>query len=67
MKGDTTMDITFSQFLKFCTSHLIEIIAFISLFVELTPIKFNPISTILGWINKSLREDIAVMKEELNK
>lgn len=59
--------VTASDVFKFCTSHLVEIIAFVSLFVELTPVKFNPISALLGLINKSVREDIALLKEELTE
>lgn len=61
------MDPTFMDVIKFCAKHIIEIFCFLSLFVEISPIKINPISWLLNLINKPVREDIAVMKEEFKE
>lgn len=52
-------NITLMDVFNFCVKHLIELIAFISIFIEITPIKIKPISFLLNLINKSVREDIS--------
>ena len=52
-------NITLMDVFNFCAKHLLELIAFISIFIEITPIKIKPISFLLNLINKSVREDIS--------
>lgn len=52
-------NITLMDVFNFCVKHLLELIAFISIFIEITPIKVKPISFLLNLINKSVREDIS--------
>lgn len=54
----------FMDVMRFCGKHIIEIFCFLSLFIEISPIKFNPLSWLLNLINKPVREDIAKMREE---
>ena len=47
--------------------HLFQIIVFLGLFIEITPVKFNPISAITGLLFKPLRKDMDNMKKELSE
>lgn len=51
--------------------NLISIIAMLGVFFEITPIKINPISSLLRYIGAKLNEDViaevASMKEEIKK
>jgi len=60
-------DVTLIEVINFCIKHILEIIAFISIFVEFAPIKLHPISFILDLINKPVREDIAKLKESITE
>lgn len=67
-KGRAIMDqITLMDIFKFCGQHIIEVIAFISIFVEIAPIKLHPISFILDIINKPVREDISKMSTDIDE
>lgn len=45
------------------------LIAALSLFIEITPIKWNPVSSILNWIgertNKGINDDMKEMKDDM--
>jgi hypothetical protein len=56
---------TWSDVWKFLVDNIFAVICFISLFVEIIPVKFDPISTLLKWLNKSVREEIKNMREEV--
>ena len=56
---------TWSDIWKFLVDNIFAVICFISLFVEIIPVKFDPISTLLRWLNKSVREEIKNMREEV--
>lgn len=58
-------NINFIDVFNWTTKHLTEIIIFCSIFVEITPIKFNPISLFLEIFFKSIRSDMNNMKNEL--
>lgn len=60
-------NITLMDIFNFIGKHIIEIVAFISIFVEIAPIKLHPITFILEILNKPIREDIAKMKENINE
>ena len=60
-------NITLMEVFNFCMKHILEIIAFVSIFVEIAPIKLHPISFILDLINKPVREDIAKLKESITE
>lgn len=51
-------------FLKFVIAHLTEIVLVLSVFVEITPVKINPISTFLRFVGKTINADL---KEDVDK
>ena len=52
------------------TKYAVGIIAALSMFIEFTPIKVNPISAILNWIgkrtNREIYKDIETLKKTIN-
>ena len=58
----TAMDV-----LKWIWSHIVAIVAVLSVFFEISKIKLNPISTLMKWLFKPLRKDMDDMKIEINK
>lgn len=59
--------ITLMDVFNFCCKHILEIVAFISIFVEIAPIKLHPITFLLNLINKQVRQDIASLDKSINK
>lgn len=58
------------ELLACCNStSLLTIVVFLSIFIEITPIKINPISAILKWIgevtNKDVNEKLNIMSSKL--
>lgn len=52
------------ELLRCCNStNILTIVVFLSIFIEITPIKINPISAIFKWIGEVTNKDI---KEKLN-
>lgn len=47
--------------------HLWEIILALSVFIQITPIKFNPWSALLKWVGKLLTGDIREKLDEITK
>lgn len=60
------MDTTFMDVLQWIANHIFQIIVFIGVFVEITPIKFNPISWFLNLLFKPIKSDMDDMKKEIN-
>jgi hypothetical protein len=58
--------ITFSDVIQWLGNHLAGVIVFLGFFVEITPIKINPISWIGKLLLKSTREEMTKMEERLN-
>ena len=52
--------------LQWIANHIFQIIVFIGVFVEITPIKFNPISWFLNLLFKPIKSDMDDMKKEIN-
>ena len=50
--------ITGEQFLMWCKEHIWPILLGLSFIIQITPIKLNPWSTLLGWIGKLLNGDL---------
>ncbi len=53
--------------LEWASHHIVEIIVFLSIFLEVSKIQINPISAIVKFIFKPVRKEIALMKEELKQ
>lgn len=58
--------VTFMDVIQWCTSHIVELLLFLSVFVEIIPIKVNPVTAILNLLFKPIRKDMNDMKTELN-
>lgn len=58
--------ITFIDVVLWFKQYALWIIAFLGIFVEITPIKFNPISWLTGLLFKPIKKDMSDMKDELN-
>ena len=53
--------------LSWSANHIIEIIIFLSIFVEVSKIKVKPISALANFIFKPIRKEIAELKESMQK
>lgn len=58
--------LTITDVFEWLWQNLLAICAIIGIFVEITPIKFNPITSLLNLFYKPLKKDISDMKVELN-
>ena len=63
---DTLMNLTLGQIL----GSIAGIVVVLSIFIEITPIKVNPVSKFLGWIggktNKELNDKIKTLDDKLS-
>lgn len=50
--------------LLWMSNHVIEIIIFLSIFIEISKIKISPISALIKFIFKPIRKEISSLKEE---
>ena len=58
--------ITLMDVLLWLKQNIFQIIVVLGVFFEITPIKINPISWLMKILFKPIREELKVMKEELN-
>lgn len=56
---------TLIDVLEWISQHFLGFISFLSLFIEIAPIKIKPLTFIVNWLNKPVRNDIEAMKSEL--
>lgn len=54
--------VTLVDVVNWCGQHILEIFVILSIFIEITPIKINPISLLLNLLFKPIRKDISDMK-----
>ena len=59
-------EITFGQVWEWLGKYILWIIGFVSSFIEITPIKINPISWLLSLLFKPMKKEIDSMKKEIN-
>ena len=57
---------TIVDVINWAGKHVVEILLFLSVFIEITPLKINPISFLMNLLFKPLKKDMADMKTELN-
>ena len=62
MDETTLMDV-----LLWLKENILQIIVVLGIFFEITPIKINPISWIMKFLFRPIRDELKDMKEELNK
>lgn len=53
---------TLADVINWCGQHILEIAVVLSVFIEITPIKINPITLFLNLLFKPIRNEIAEMK-----
>lgn len=58
--------ITFLDVIGWLKQYIVWIIAFLSIFIEIVPVKFHPISWLGSVLFKSIRKDMDAMKTDLN-
>ena len=63
--GEFFSTMTFDKFLDIL-KNITFIVSFVSIFVEITPLKFRPITWLMSRLFKSIRMEIASVKSEIN-
>ena len=53
--------------LSWCSNHILELIVFLSIFVEVSKIKIKPLTALMNFVFKPIRKEINDMKEEMKK
>lgn len=53
--------------LVWASNHIIEIIVFLSIFLEISKVKISPISSLIKFIFKPIRKELEAMREEFKK
>ena len=59
-------NITIMELAQWAYDNIVKIFILLSIFVEITPIRFNPISWVVNILFKPLKKDMNDMKKELN-
>ena len=67
MKDSALVTSFLEQALSWSSSHVVEIIIFLSVFVEISKIKLNPISAIVKFIFKPIRKEITELGDKIQK
>lgn len=53
--------------LVWASNHIIEIIVFLSIFLEISKVKISPISSLIKFVFKPIRKELEAMREEFKK
>ena len=65
---DSTLIVGGLQSVLTCMSyHIVEIIIFLSIFIEVSKVKFNPISSLIKFIFKPIRTEIEELRKEFKE
>ena len=56
-----------SEVLNWIWRHLLLIITCLSIFIQISPIKWNPITSLFNWLGKTITKDVTAKVEEMNK
>jgi hypothetical protein len=67
MENSSLLVNALQSILDWASHHVVEIIIFLSIFVEVSKIKFSPISSLIKFIFKPIRNEIAEMRKEFKK
>ena len=65
MENSSIVVTALQDILTWAGHHVVEIIIFLSLFLEISKIKINPISALIKFIFRPIRKEINDMKEEI--
>ena len=64
MANSTLLTNAIKDILSWASSHVVEIIIFLSIFLEISKIKINPVSSLVKFIFKPIRKEIEELRKE---
>ena len=67
MANSTLLTTALKDILAWSSDHIIEIVVFLSIFLEISKIKVSPISAVIKFVFKPIRKELAEMKEEFKQ
>ena len=53
--------------LQWISSNIIQIIIVISIFIQISPIKWNPLTSLFNWLGKMITKDVSSQIEDMGK
>ncbi len=56
-----------NEILNWLSSNIIQVIIIISIFIQISPIKWNPITSLFNWLGKTITQDVSKQVEDMNK
>ena len=63
--------IPLEEFLEIIKHHIVTIVVILSCFIEITPIKWNPISSLFNWLGKKMTasacQNLEIIKKDLDE
>lgn len=55
-----------SEILNWLSSNIIQIIIILSIFIQISPIKWNPLTSLFNWLGKLMTKDVSKQVEDYN-
>lgn len=56
-----------SEIFRWISRHILLVITGLSIFIQISPIKWNPLTSLFNWMGKSITKDVTDKVEEMNK
>lgn len=56
-----------NEILNWLSSNIVQIIIILSIFIQISPIKWNPITSLFNWLGRTITEGVSKQVEEMNK
>lgn len=56
-----------NEILNWLSSNIVQIIIILSIFIQISPIKWNPITSLFNWLGRIITEGVSKQVEEMNK
>lgn len=56
-----------SEILNWISKNIVQIIIVLSIFIQISPIKWNPLTSLLNWTGKLITSSVAEKVEEISK
>lgn len=56
-----------NEILNWLSSNIVQIIIILSIFIQISPIKWNPITSLFNWLGKTITAGVSNQVEEMNK
>ena len=67
MANSTLLTTALKDALMWASNHIIEIIVFLSIFLEISKVKISPISALIKFVFRPIRKELAEMREDVKK